>query len=104
MYCQNCGKEIADKAIVCIHCGCATQNNNDLDRNMVAAILLWFFLGAFGAHRYYLGHALSATLMLLCLLFCWLIIPALILGIWWIIDIILIVSGGLKPKNGGRLI
>lgn len=104
MYCQNCGKEIADKAVVCIHCGCATQNSSDINKNMVVVILLWFFLGGFGAHRFYLGHALSGTLMLLCLLFCWLIIPGLILGIWWIIDIILIVSGNLCPKNGGRLI
>ncbi len=24
MYCNNCGKEIDDKAVVCIHCGVAT--------------------------------------------------------------------------------
>lgn len=24
MFCKNCGKEIDDKAVVCIHCGCAT--------------------------------------------------------------------------------
>lgn len=22
MYCHNCGKEIDDKAVICIHCGC----------------------------------------------------------------------------------
>lgn len=26
MYCSNCGKEIDDKAVVCIHCGVATAN------------------------------------------------------------------------------
>lgn len=24
MFCKNCGKEIDDKAVVCIHCGCST--------------------------------------------------------------------------------
>lgn len=27
MYCNNCGKEIDDKAVVCIHCGVATVNS-----------------------------------------------------------------------------
>ena len=30
MYCNNCGKEIDDKAFVCIHCG-AKQNSNSED-------------------------------------------------------------------------
>lgn len=29
MYCQKCGKEIDDEAVVCIHCGCATKNQMD---------------------------------------------------------------------------
>ena len=30
MYCQHCGKEINDNAVVCIHCGCAVglEKNN----------------------------------------------------------------------------
>lgn len=42
--------------------------------------------------------------MLLCLLFCWLIIPGIILAIWWIIDIFLLLTGGLKPKDGSLLV
>lgn len=26
MYCSNCGNQIDDNAVVCIHCGCATPN------------------------------------------------------------------------------
>ncbi len=26
MYCSNCGKEVNDQAVVCIHCGCAIEN------------------------------------------------------------------------------
>jgi len=25
-YCKHCGKEIDDKAVVCIYCGCATND------------------------------------------------------------------------------
>lgn len=28
MYCHNCGKEIDDKAVVCIHCGVAVGEKN----------------------------------------------------------------------------
>ena len=26
MFCSKCGKEINDEAVVCVHCGCATKN------------------------------------------------------------------------------
>ena len=26
MYCKSCGKEINDKAVICVHCGAATDN------------------------------------------------------------------------------
>ncbi len=25
MFCQKCGKEVSDDAVVCIHCGCAVS-------------------------------------------------------------------------------
>lgn len=34
------------------------------EKNMVVAYLLWFFLGAFGGHRFYLGKTKSAIGML----------------------------------------
>jgi hypothetical protein len=27
MYCRECGAEVNDRAVVCIHCGCATGYN-----------------------------------------------------------------------------
>src|SRR3954454_18774929 len=57
-----------------------------------AAYLLWFFLGGFGAHRFYLGRTGSAVGQLLLLLLGW--IPFFMgwaaLGIWWIVDAFLI--------------
>lgn len=28
MYCSNCGNEIHENAVVCIHCGCAVKNTS----------------------------------------------------------------------------
>lgn len=107
MFCSNCGKEIDDNAVVCVHCGCATANlqkENVPNKSMLCAVLLWLILGGIGAHRFYLGHSISAIIMLLCLLFCWLVIPAIVLGIWWLVDIILLLSGNLKPADGSKLV
>ena len=29
MFCSKCGKEIDNEAVVCVHCGCPTQNYKD---------------------------------------------------------------------------
>lgn len=34
-YCGNCGKQIDDKAVVCVHCGCET--GYALEQRQVAA-------------------------------------------------------------------
>ncbi|HVL79254.1 MAG TPA: TM2 domain-containing protein [Sphingomicrobium sp.] len=57
-----------------------------------AAYLLWFFLGGFGAHRFYLGRTGTAVGQLALLLLGW--IPLFLgwfaLGIWWLVDAFLI--------------
>jgi hypothetical protein len=30
-YCQKCGKEIADEAIICLNCGCSTQGEQTIN-------------------------------------------------------------------------
>ena len=56
------------------------------------AYLLWFFLGWFGAHRFYLGQTGTAVTQLLLLLLGW--IPMFVgwiaLGIWLFVDLFLI--------------
>lgn len=27
MFCKHCGREIANEAVICIYCGCSTDNN-----------------------------------------------------------------------------
>ncbi|KAG0354626.1 TM2 domain-containing protein [Gamsiella multidivaricata] len=65
------------------------------DRSYPVAILLSIFLGYVGVDRFYLGYIISALLKL---------ITGGGFGIWYIIDIVLIVIGGLPDHNGCSLI
>ena len=47
-------------------------------KNQVTALLLWFFLGAFAGHRWYLGSPIGWNILF--------ILTAGGLGVWWIID------------------
>lgn len=69
----------------------APAERNKNDRSLVATVLLWLFLGGLGIHRFYIGHIGMGILYLLTGAFC---------GIGWLIDGILLLTGGLKPKNG----
>ncbi len=66
-----------------------TVNSND--KSLAVAVVLWFFLGIIGIHRFYLGHIGIGVLYLLTGGLC---------GIGWLIDGIMLVTGSLKPKNG----
>lgn len=60
-------------------------------KSQAVAAVLCFFLGYLGAHRFYLGYPGLGILQLF---------TAGGLGIWWLIDFIRILTGGLKPKKG----
>jgi TM2 domain-containing membrane protein YozV len=63
-------------------------------KGFVPAILLCFFLGALGAHRFYVGKIGTGILMLLTLGG---------LGIWALIDFVMIVIGKFTDKEGNAL-
>lgn len=122
MYCKNCGQQIDDKAVICIHCGVAVQElptqqaqpvinivntNTNTNRNeninsgyvykrksKWTAFLLCLCLGYLGAHRFYVGKSGTGLLWLFTFGFS---------GIGWIIDCIVILCGGFKDKNGQPL-
>jgi TM2 domain-containing membrane protein YozV len=56
-------------------------------KEMVIAYAFWFFLGVFGAHRFYLGRTGSAVAQLVLSIT---IIGMIITGIWALIDAFLI--------------
>jgi len=60
------------------------------DKKFTPAVLLCFFLGSLGVHRFYLGKTGTGVLMLFTL-GC--------LGIWTIIDFVRLITGSLKDVN-----
>ncbi len=60
-------------------------------KSRLAAVLLCFLLGVFGAHRFYVGKIGTGILML---------VTVGGLGIWALIDLILIIVGSFKDKEG----
>lgn len=70
------------------------MDTNLSPRSRLVAMLLCYFLGLFGAHRYYVGKIGTGILMLLT-------------GggfvIWWLIDLVVILVGSFYDKEGRRL-
>ena len=73
------------------------------------AYILWFFLGFFGVHRMYLGRVGSGIAMLVLHGLAWLTYWILIgwfgfgiLGLWWLIDALLI--PGMARAYNNRLV
>ena len=97
MFCKDCGKKIKDNAVICVHCGVSTGNPSaefDGQKEWLVTLLLSFFLGYFGIHRFYTGHTGIGVAQLLTLGGC---------GIWSFIDFILILVGSFKDAEGRPL-
>lgn len=96
IYCRECGYRHSDKARACPKCGAPsdetlTKRMNKLvdDRSMVVYLILAWFLGVFGAHRFYAKKTSSAIAMLIMGTFGWLlIIPGIAAVIWAMVDFI----------------
>ena len=108
MFCNKCGKEIADEALICPYCGCGTVNYvrdqakaearasvqaapQPLQKKRSVALLLCLFLGCLGAHRFYVGKIGTGILYLFTFgLF----------GIGWLVDFFSILFGSFRDKYG----
>lgn len=93
-FCKYCGKQIAEDAVMCVHCGRQVENlktepnviinNNssqvyEKQKDKWVALILCIFLGYFGAHKFYEGKTGTGILYLF---------TVGLFGIGWIIDII----------------
>ncbi len=84
-----------------------TASENISPKSRLATTLLAFFLGEFGAHRFYIGKIGTAVVMLVLTIIgyatCWLLIgfiPLAIVWVWNLIDFIMAVAGKMKDKDG----
>ncbi len=82
VHCRGCGKEIHSTARACPSCGADTFMRNPERKSRITAALLAFFLGGFGAHKFYLGKIGQGIVYLL---FCWTFIPMIIAFIEFIV-------------------
>jgi TM2 domain-containing membrane protein YozV len=64
-------------------------------KDWLATLLLAIFVGTFGADRFYTGHTgLGIFKLLTCGG----------LGIWWLVDVILVATGSYRDKAGNPLV
>lgn len=83
-FCQECGKTINERAVICPKCGVRQPGISAAlnGKSRITAALFAFFLGGFGAHKFYLGQV---GVGFIYILFFWTLIPALIAFIEFII-------------------
>lgn len=88
IYCKECGTKYSDKALSCPKCGYTEHTAGG--KSAVVYVLLAFFLGLFGAHKFYAGKNGQGVAMLLMGTIGWLlIIPGIAAGIWAFVDFII---------------
>ncbi len=101
-FCPKCGAPVEDSATFCPKCGTSlqTQPASPLDSKVpsdgrwLIALLLCFFLGCLGIHRFYVGKTGSGIAMLLTCGGC---------GIWALVDFIMILVNSFTDKDGRPL-
>ena len=99
-YCPNCGAQIDDNAVVCVKCGVAQPSTatqtvaSELNFKWLIVMLLCFFFGCLGIHRFYVGKTGSGIVQLLTAGGC---------GIWVLIDLIMILVGNFEDSEGNKI-
>ncbi|EPG66036.1 NINE protein [Leptospira wolffii] len=96
-YCETCGSIIKKAAEICPNCGVRQFSSDTFGSgtDWLTALLLCFFLGTFGIHRFYTGNTGIGIAQLLTFGCC---------GIWAVVDFILILTGSYRDGKGNPLI
>ncbi|MDR2841276.1 MAG: TM2 domain-containing protein [Paludibacter sp.] len=100
MFCPNCGNEVSENAIICVKCGVGLKNQNKITeipegKDWLVTLLLCFFLGYLGIHRFYTGSTGIGVAQLLTLGGC---------GIWVLVDFIMILTNSYTDGEGKHLV
>ncbi len=83
VYCRECGKKISSTAEHCPDCGGKQPVERVKKVNWVLCLIMSIFLGWLGVDRFIMGHIGLGILKLLTIGG---------LGLWWLIDIILVAA------------
>jgi TM2 domain-containing membrane protein YozV/RNA polymerase subunit RPABC4/transcription elongation factor Spt4 len=97
-YCDNCKAETTSNAEICMKCGVSLRGGRGIQgegKDWLTTLLLCFFLGFLGVHRFYTGHTAIGVVQLLTLGGC---------GIWTLVDFIIIIVGNFKDAKGNLLV
>jgi TM2 domain-containing membrane protein YozV len=70
-------------------------NTMEQPKDWLTTLLLCIFLGYLGVHRFYTGHIAIGVIQLLTAGGC---------GIWWLIDLIMIITNSYRDSNGMPLV
>ena len=95
VFCSSCGSIIKKEAEICPKCGVRQRSAPgfimDLSANWLTLMLLSIFLGYLGVDRFYVGKIGTGILKLITAGGC---------GIWWLIDLIMIITGKFTDSSG----
>ena len=124
MFCRNCGKEVAQQAVLCTSCGSAPTKGKNFCQNCgqptdpaaeicikcgvrlssgeaikskIAAGILGIVVGGFGVHRFYLGYVGIGIAQI--------VVTLITFGagaLWGFIEGILILTGTINKDAKGR--
>jgi hypothetical protein len=104
--CERCGASLLPDAVFCARCGhpIGRPYQHQIYRahaepvsaySGLVALLLCFFLGYLGIHRFYVGKIGTGLLYL---------VTGGLFGIGWIVDLVFIASGRFRDYYGFRLV
>lgn len=105
-FCESCGQVIKKEAELCVKCGVrqntSTSSVDSGAKSKLVAILLGLFVGALGAHNFYLGHTKKGIVQFLITVLT-AGYGAFISGIWALSDVIEIGRGNIRDSAGNIL-